>query len=269
MASTCPRHGYLGKGNAGGCALGSLEWRRLVSVPSGSPENTFVWEGHKLRDTIGATMDLLQAREVLTNAIAASIELDVDADLRSRWEATIAQLALLRIGSFGQLQEWLDDFEEAEPSHRHVSHLYGIFPGNYPTFDDSPELFTAARVSLERRLAYGGGHTGWSRSWVAALWARFGEGDLAADHVDELIRQFATDALLDLHPPRIFQIDGNFGGTAAVAEMLLQSHRGLIRLLPALPRDWDSGSVSGLRAHGQVVVAIDSQDGEVTQAQLH
>ncbi|MGB3305364.1 MAG: glycoside hydrolase family 95 protein [Thermomicrobiales bacterium] len=241
---------------------------KLVTAPSNSPENSYLWHGERLRYGIGATMDLLLAREIFTNAIAASEILGVDEDRRAEWRRTIDDLAPLQVGSFGQLQEWVDDLEEAEPSHRHVSHLYGIFPGNYPTASDSPGLFAAARTSLERRLAHGGGHTGWSRSWVAALWARFGEGELAGEHLDELIKQFATDALLDLHPPRIFQIDGNLGGAAAVAEMLLQSHRGVLRLLPALPPSWDTGHVLGLRARDRTSVAIEWADSAIRTARL-
>ena len=242
---------------------------KLQIVPSQSPENRFVGDGGPpVSICVSATMDVILARAAFDYAARSAEILGIDPERRRRWRDLAARLPELQIGRHGQLQEWNEDFDEVEPSHRHVSHLIGLYPGDLLDPERTPDLWRAAAVSLERRLAAGGGHTGWSRAWTACLFARLGRAGDAWAHLNHLITDFATDSLLDLHPPRIFQIDGNFGGAAAVIEMLLQSYRGELHLLPALPAAWPDGRVSGLRARGGVTVAMAWRAGELVEATL-
>lgn len=240
----------------------------LISGPSMSPENEYypIKGNEDITATIAfsPTMDVEIISGTLRNYIAMENILGINEDDKKQAEETLKKLPPLKVGKNGCLQEWLEDYDEPEPGHRHISHAFGLYPDNMIT-EATPEFFEAIKNTLHRRLSFGGGHTGWSRAWLINLFARLKDGKNTYEHIRLLLTKSTLGNLFDIHPP--FQIDGNFGGAAGIAESLLQSHEGFISVLPAV-KEGLTGSFRGLKARGNITVSAKFTESKVTELSL-
>jgi alpha-L-fucosidase 2 len=257
-----------------GSAEFSLDWvvphpqtGKLLAGPATSPENRFFTaKGERAGLCMGPAIEQQIAWDAFTNYLEAASVLGVEEPTVEEVRKARAALQPQQIGSDGRLLEWNEELKEVEPGHRHVSHLFALYPGRQITPRGTPELAAAARKSLEARLAGGGGRSGWSRAWWVLFRARLGEGDRAEENLRVLLAEATLPNLFSNQPP--YQIDGNLGSVASVCEMLLQSHAGEIELLPALPGSWRNGRVTGLRARGGFEVDVSWADGRVTDYRI-
>jgi len=243
--------------------------------PSQSPENRFEGAGNLPVATCkSSAMDVQLVYDALGYAISAAEILGVDKEEVSKWKEIREHLPEFKIGADGRLLEWDRELPEVEPGHRHVSHLYGIYPSDLFTEEKRPEQFAAAKKTMDFRVSHGGGHTGWSRAWTACFYARFGDGNMVREHMSELVRGYTTESLLDTHPyylktpPIAFQIDGNFGAVAAINETVAQFKNGKLYLLPALPDKWQKGSVRGYCTPGGHKVDFSWDNGKLAEIKV-
>src|SRR6202035_1745160 len=246
----------------------------LLTGPSISPENRYrLPDGSDHSLTMAPTVDIEIVRELFTRTIDAGRLLGEDATFIKQVEDAKNRLPSFAVGKYGQLQEWQFDYDEAEPGHRHISHLWALFPGTQITLEHTPELAKAARNSLERRLSFGGGQTGWSRAWVVNYWDHLHDGKRAYESLQVMIRQSTFPNLMDTHPPGLFQIDGNLGAANGMLEALIQSRwlsdGAEIELLPALPWQWADGSISGVHGRAGAVFDLSGKHGKATEMKVH